>query len=130
VILDSSALIAVLRGEAEGPEFLQLIDRSQSVLLSAATYLETAIVIDAARDPLYSRKLDDLLVTADAKIEPVTEAHARLARWAYREFGKGSGHPARLNYGDCFAYALAKTSGESLLFKGDDFGHTDIRVAR
>jgi ribonuclease VapC len=130
VIVDTSALIAMLRGEAEGPEFLELIDQAESVRLSAATYLETGIVIDAARDPIYSRKLDDLLATVEAIIEPVTEAQARIARWAYRDFGKGSGHPAKLNFGDCFAYALAKTSGEPLLFKGDDFGHTDVRVAK
>jgi ribonuclease VapC len=130
VIVDTSALIAMLRGEAKGPEFLELIDQAESVRLSAATYLETGIVIDAARDPIYSRKLDDLLATVEAIIEPVTEAQARIARWAYRDFGKGSGHPAKLNFGDCFAYALAKTSGEPLLFKGDDFGHTDVRVAK
>jgi ribonuclease VapC len=130
VILDTSALIAMLRGEAEGADFLRLIDQAQSVRLSAATFLETAIVLDAARDPIYSRKLDDLLATVEATIEPVTEAHARIARWAFRDFGKGSGHPAKLNFGDCFAYALAKTSGEPLLFKGDDFGHTDVRVAK
>jgi ribonuclease VapC len=130
VILDTSALIAVLRGEPEWPEFLRIIDQAPVVRLSVATYLETAIVFDATRDPVLSRKLDDLLTEAAVKFEPVTEAHARIARWAYRDYGKGSGHRARLNFGDCFAYALAKTSGEPLLFKGDDFQHTDVGIAK
>jgi len=75
------------------------------------------------------RRFDDLLREAQVAIEPVTETQARIARAAYRDFGKGSGHPAKLNFGDCFAYALAKVKDEALLFKGDDFSRTDIRSA-
>lgn len=130
MILDTSALVAILRGEQDAPKLAQVIEDAQIIRISVATYLETAIVLDSNRDPVLSRRLDELLIDAGVQFEPVTEAHARIARWAYRDFGKGSGHPAKLNFGDCFAYALAKTSGEPLLFKGDDFGHTDIRIAR
>ena len=84
------------------------------------------MVIDGSRDPIASRRFDELVREAALVVEPVTEAQARIAREAYRDFGKGSGHPAQLNFGDCFAYALAKVSGEPLLFKGSDFSHTDI----
>jgi ribonuclease VapC len=77
-----------------------------------------------------SRRFDDLLGTAQVIVEPVTQDQARLAREAYRDFGKGSGHPARLDLGDCFAYALAKATGEPILFKGDDFTHTDLALAK
>ena len=77
-----------------------------------------------------SRRFDDLVREANLIIEPVTEAQARIARDAYRDFGRGSGHPAKLSFGDCFAYALAKIAGEPLLFKGDDFAHTDIAAAQ
>ena len=94
--------------------------------ISAANYLEAAVVIDGSRDPVASRRFDDLVSAADLVIESVTEAQARIAREAYRDYGKGSGHPAQLNLGDCFAYALARATGEPLLFIGRDFGHTDI----
>jgi ribonuclease VapC len=87
------------------------------------------VIIDGSRDPIASRRFDDLLRVARVRIEPVTEGQARLARDAYRDFGKGSGHSAKLNFGDCFAYALAKAIGESLLFIGADFAHTDITPA-
>jgi len=88
--------------------------------------LRLRIVIDGSRDPIASRRFDDLIREAQLVIEPVTEAEARIAREAYRDFGKGRGHPAKLNFGDCFAYALAKSRGEPLLYKGDDFKNTDI----
>ncbi len=97
--------------------------------MSAGTYLETSIVVDANRDPVLGGRLDDLLVTARIRIEPVMPRHAEIARRAYRDFGKGSGHPAGLNFGDCFAYTLARDSGEPLLYKGDDFVHTDVNSA-
>ena len=84
---------------------------------------------DGSRDPIASRRFDELLREAQFVIGPVTVAQAKLAREAYRDFGRGSGHPAGLDFGDCFAYALAKSLNEPLLFKGDDFGHTDIEQA-
>ncbi len=94
--------------------------------ISAGTYLEVSIVIDRARDPLVSRRLDELLAAGAFVIEPVTATQAHIARDAYRDFGRGSGHPASLNFGDCFAYALAREMSEPLLYKGDDFRQTDI----
>ena len=129
MIIDSSALISILRGEPDAEDHTRAIERSQHRLLSAASYLEVSIVIDGSRDPVASCRVDDLIATARIAIEPVTERQARIARDAYRDFGKGSGHPARLNFGDCLAYALAKDTREPLLFKGDDFRHTDIAPA-
>ena len=129
VIVDSSAWMAILRAEPEGAGYLRLIDKAGYVGISAATYLETAIVIDGARDAVASRKLDELLAVAEVVVEPVTADQVRIAREAYRDFGRGSGHPAKLNFGDCFAYALAKAKREPLLCKGDDFVHTDLRMA-
>ncbi len=98
--------------------------------ISAANFLEAAIIIDGSRDPIASRRFDEFVREARLLIEPVTEAQARIAREAYRDFGRGSGHPAKLNFGDCFAYALAKDKGEPLLYKGDDFKHTDLLAAK
>ena len=130
MIVDTSALIAILRDEPDAKDCALTIERSANRRLSAANFVETALVIDGSRDPIASRRFDDLVTEGRIVIEPVTEAQARIAREAYRDFGKGSGHPAKLNFGDCFAYALAKTTGEPLLFKGDDFIHTDIISAR
>jgi ribonuclease VapC len=129
VIIDTSALIAILRAEDEASEMALAIERAQARRISAASYLETAVVIDASRDPIASRRFDELVDTAELRVEPVTHDQARIARDAYRDFGKGSGHKAGLNFGDCFAYALAKSTGEALLFKGYDFSHTDITPA-
>ena len=130
MIIDTSALVAILRDEPESLACARAIEAATSRRVSAANFVEAAIVIDGSRDPVASRRFDDLVRQADLIIEPVTEAQARIARDAYRDFGKGSGHPAKLNFGDCFAYALAKVMGESLLFKGDDFAHTDITAAQ
>ena len=129
MIIDTSALIAILRAEQDASQIAQAIERAQSRRISAANYLEAAVVIDGSRDPIASRRFDELVQTAELRIEPVTHDQARIARDAYRDFGKGSGHMAGLNFGDCFAYALAKSAGEALLFKGDDFSHTDITPA-
>jgi ribonuclease VapC len=86
-------------------------------------------VVDANRNPLLSRRLDDLIARTGIVFEPVTREQAEIARAAYRDFGKGSGHAAGLNFGDCFAYALAKAKREPLLFKGDDFSKTDVAAA-
>jgi ribonuclease VapC len=126
VIVDTSALVAIINLEIDGPLYEAAIGASRVNRVSAATYLEVSIVIDRSRDPMVSRRLDDILAIGKFVIEPVTESQARIARAAYRDFGKGSGHRAGLNHGDCFAYALARELDEPLLFKGDDFRHTDI----
>ena len=129
MIVDTSALIAILRAEPDASEMAHAIERAQRRRISAANWLETAVVIDTNRDPVVSRRFDELVQAAELHVEPVTHDQARIARDAYRDFGKGSGHKAALNFGDCFAYALAKSTGEALLFKGNDFGHTDITPA-
>jgi len=129
MIIDTSALVAILRDEPEAELCARAIESAAERRLSAVNFVETAMVIDGSRDPIASRRFDDLLTVAHVRIEPVTENQARLARDAYRDFGKGSAHPAKLNLGDCFAYALAKATGESLLFIGADFAHTDIMAA-
>ena len=90
--------------------------------------MELGVVVDGARDPVQSSALDAVLGAARVRVEPFTETQARIARAAYQRFGKGSGHPARLNMGDCFAYALARDLDEPLLFKGADFALTDIEI--
>jgi ribonuclease VapC len=127
VIVDTSALVAILRAEPEAATYADAIENAATRRISATNFVEAAVVIDGSRDPIASRRFDDLCREAELIIEPVTEAQARTAREAYRDFGKGSGHPAKLNFGDCFAYALAKIAGEPLLFKGDDFSQTDVQ---
>jgi ribonuclease VapC len=129
MIVDASALIAILRDEPEAASCAMAIEDAPARRISAVNFVEAAVVIDGSRDPVACRRFDDLVKAAGLVIEPVTEEQARIARDAYRDFGKGSPHPAKLNFGDCFAYALAKVTGEKLLFKGDDFGHTDIAPA-
>ena len=100
------------RDEPEARTFAKAIAGTNIRRVSAVNYVEAAAVIDASRNPVASRRFDDLLREAELIIEQVTEAQAQIAREAYRDFGKGSGHPAGLNFGDCFAYALAKATGE------------------
>lgn len=128
MIIDTSAIIAVLFNEDDAEVFAQLIAQSDTRRMSAATFVETAIVVETQTRTSGSRQLDAFLRLADIAIEPVTEEHAHIARQAFIDFGKGR-HPAGLNYGDCFSYALAKASGEPLLFKGKDFSKTDLAVA-
>lgn len=129
MIIDTSALIALLRDEPDAAVYAMAIADAPQKSISAANFVEAAAMIDGSRDPIASRKFDELIAEAQIKIEPVTERQAKLAREAYRDFGKGSGHPAKLNFGDCFAYALAKEKREPLLFKGEDFIHADITPA-
>jgi ribonuclease VapC len=129
VIIDTSAIIAILKEESDAAAHAQAIAAARVRRLSAASYLECGIVLDSQRDPIVSRGLDNLIQEAGIVVEPVTERQARLARQAYADFGKGSGHPAGLNFGDCLSYALATDLREPLLWKGDDFGHTDIQSA-
>jgi ribonuclease VapC len=121
MIVDSSAIVAMLRREPEARDMFSVLTQEGSASISAANYFEAAIVVDGKRDPVMSSKLDALLQRLNVEIAPVTPSQAKLARQAYRDFGKGSGHKAQLNFGDCFAYALAAESGEPLLFKGNDF---------
>ncbi len=130
MIVDTSAIIAILENAPDAADCARVIAASPSRSISAASFLEAAAVIDSARNPIASRRFDDFLRAASIVVEPITEAHARIAREAYRDFGRGSGHPAKLNFGDCFAYALAKSSNQPLLFKGDAFVHTDVANAR
>jgi ribonuclease VapC len=127
VIVDSSALIAISRGEPESAVCFRALLDSLLTRISAANWLESTIVVDGWRDPEASRELDALIERFKVVVEPVTVHQARTAREAYRRFGRGSGHPAKLNFGDCFAYALAKDLDEPLLFVGQDFIHTDVR---
>ena len=126
MVIDTSALIAILRAEEDADRYASAIAESIRCRFSIASYVEAGAVIDRARDPVASRRLDDLLNAASVILEPVTVEQGKVARLAYQDFGKGGGHPAQLNFEDCFSYALAKTTGEPLLFKGDDFIHTDI----
>ena len=128
MVIDSSALVAMLQDEPERAALVAKIAADPVRLLSAANYLEAAIVIDDRFGAAGARDLKLLLVEAAIRIMPVTVEHAELARTAYRRFGRGN-HPARLNFGDCFAYGLARETGEPLLYKGGDFGQTDIAAA-
>jgi len=126
MIIDTSAIVAMLQLEPEATAMLRLLSARSDSAMSAGTYLECGIVVDGGKDPTASANLDALIRRLSIAIEPVTKEHARLARQAYRDFGIGSGHPARLNFGDCFAYALAMERGEPLLYQGDDFAHAGL----
>jgi ribonuclease VapC len=129
MVLDSSAVLAVLFDESERRGLTLAIERDPRRLMSAGSLLESAIVAEARRGEPAGRELDLLLHRAEVHVVPVDAEQVELARSAWRRFGKGR-HPAGLNFGDCFAYALAASSGEPLLFKGDDFRHTDIAAVR
>ncbi len=129
MIVDTSAIIAFLRDEPDATVIGEAMYRSPACRMSAVNYVEAGVVIDSNRNPVLSRKLDDLLSDLRMRIESVTPKQAEIARQAYRDFGKGR-HRAGLNFGDCFAYALAKEMDEPLLFKGDDFLHTDVEVEK
>jgi ribonuclease VapC len=126
MIVDTSAIVAMLQLEPEATAMLKLLSPRRDSKLSAGNYLECGIVIDKPKDPAASADLDALISTLRIEIVPVTHEHAKIARQAYRDFGKWSGHKAKLNFGDCFAYALAMERGEPLLFKGDDFVHAGL----
>jgi ribonuclease VapC len=128
MILDTSALCAIFFDEPEGDGYLQMIYDADHCRMSAANFVEFAIVIEGQLGPDASRQCDMFFRRADIVIEPVTIEHAHLARQGFLDFGKGR-HPAGLNFGDCFAYALAKATDEPLLYKGRDFGRTDVRAA-
>lgn len=127
MVLDTSALVAILQNEPERRAFIEAIEAADACLISAATFVEISIVIEARHGAEGLRDLDRFTVTAGMAMVPVDAEQAHLARGAFSRFGKGR-HRAALNYGDCFSYALAIATGEPLLFKGDDFGHTDVNV--
>jgi ribonuclease VapC len=127
MVIDSSALIAILFDEPEADGLVDAIADAEPRLMSAANLLEPAIVVDNQRGPAAGRQLDRFVEQARIAIVPVTERHARIARQTYLDFGRGN-HPAKLKFGDCFAYALPKASREPLLFKGDGFEQTDIKA--
>jgi len=129
VIVDTSAVVAILREEPGYEALATAIETADPCQISAATFLELLIVIGSLHDTELARKTESFLQIAGIVIVDVTEAQARIGQAAYRRFGRGSGHPAKLNFGDCFSYALAIDLDEPLLFKGNDFIHTDVRVA-
>jgi ribonuclease VapC len=125
MVIDTSAIVAILLGEPEAAEFAAVIEQDSSRLLSAASLLEASMVIETRKGEEGARDLDLFIYRAGIRIVAVDAEQAEVARLAWRRYGKGR-HPASLNYGDCFAYALAKTSGAQLLFKGEDFSGTDL----
>ena len=128
MIVDPSALVAIVFQESDAERYADaLADARTPSLLSAPGYLEASIVIDGLRDPVVGYQLDAVIKVSRIRIEPFTEEQARIARQAYRDFGRGSGHPAKLNFGDCISFAMAKALSEPLLYKGNNFGHTGIR---
>jgi len=128
VIIDSSVLVAILTNEPEARSFARAVKAATARRVSAASYVEAAAVIDGRRDPVLSSALDRLISITRIEVVPFSARQAVIAREAYQRFGRGSGHPARLNMGDCFSYALARDLGEPLLFKGADFALTDIEL--
>lgn len=128
MVLDTSALLAILQDEPERRMFGETIERADQRSISAATFVEASMIVESRFGPDGIRALDLLLSKAQIAMMSVDSDQAHLARRAFREFGKGR-HPAGLNFGDCFSFALAKASGDTLLFKGEDFQMTDIRRA-
>jgi ribonuclease VapC len=128
MIVDTSAVLAILFAEDDAELFARALAQADTRRMSAANFVEAAIVVDAQTKDRGSRQFDAFCRRAGLVIEPVTEEQAQVARQAYADFGKGR-HPAGLNFGDCFAYALAKVAGEPLLFKGKDFRKTDVTSA-
>ncbi|CAN5453734.1 type II toxin-antitoxin system VapC family toxin [soil metagenome] len=127
MIVDSSALVAVVLDEHDAERYATALGGGGRI--SAATLLEASIVLDSKAGPRMRGQFEQVWSRFELTVEPFTVEHARIARQAHRDFGRGSGHPARLNFGDCISYALARATGEPLLYKGKDFVHTDIRSA-
>lgn len=129
MVIDTSAVVAILRQESGAESLLSRLTAAGSRRISAASLLETAIVLESKSGERGGEQLDLFLARAHIEVEPVTAEQVRVARKAWRRYGKGGGHPARLNFGDCFSYALAHSLGEELLYKGADFAHTDVAGA-
>ena len=128
MIVDTSAVMTILFGESDSHRYDEAIAEAPRCRMSVVNFLEAAIVLEGRRGPAAGDRLDEYLDAADIELVTVTPEQAHAARRAWRRFGKGN-HPAGLNFGDCFSYALAETSGEPLLFKGRDFELTDIEAA-
>jgi ribonuclease VapC len=130
MIVDSSAIVAILDQEEDWQKFYTaLTDSKHMHAMSVATLLEATIVISRSKDALHLQQLDQLISDFAIEIVPVSLEQGEIARKAHHKYGRGSGHKAKLNFGDCFAYALAKDAGRPLLYKGNDFAHTDIKAA-
>jgi ribonuclease VapC len=129
VVIDTSAIIAILFEEPDGDAFILKIKAAENCLISAATLVELAVVLRRQADIRDDRAIVDFLEIAPFHVVPFDAEQSALARDAYRRYGQGSGHPARLNFGDCVSYALAKQTGAPLLFKGTDFAQTDVAIA-
>lgn len=127
MVIDTSAIVAILQNEQEADKFITAIMQVRQCYLSAASLLETSMVMGLRHGQSGEQDLDDFVREAEIEIYPVTEAQIAIARHAFRMYGKGK-HPAGLNFGDCFSYALAKALDESLLFKGNDFNQTDLKL--
>ena len=128
MIIDTSAIMAILLGESDATHYERAISAAWPRRMSAVALLEAIMVVEGRAGAAAGRQLDMFLQEAEIELAPVTPEHVEAARRAWRRFGKGN-HRAALNFGDCLAYALAKTTGEPLLFKGDDFAHTDVEAA-
>ncbi len=126
MVIDTSAIVAILRQESGADGLLRRLTAAGTRRISAASLLESAIVLESKSGERGGEQLDLFLVRAKIEVEPVTDEQVQLARKAWRRYGKGKGHAARLNFGDCFSYALAQSLGEELLYKGADFAHTDV----
>ena len=128
MIVDTSAVLAILFSESDAETYAQALSEAESRRMSAASFVEAAVVVESQTKESGSRQFDAFFRRAGIVIDPVTEEQAYVARQAYTDFGKGR-HAAGLNFGDCFAYALSKVTGEPLLFKGQDFRKTDLKAA-
>jgi ribonuclease VapC len=129
IVVDASALLAILEGEPDAAKYAEALADADAPLMSAATLIEAGIVMVNRHGPKAASKLHALVREAGIEVENVTPRHARIAVDAFTVYGKGRHHKAGLNYGDCFVYALAKATGLPLLFKGNDFSHTDLSPA-
>jgi ribonuclease VapC len=129
LIVDTSALLAVMLEEDDSDRFLDAITFAESASISAVSHFEAAMIIERRSDGVASKRFDDIERLMKLRVVEFTPTQALLARQAWRRFGKGSDNPAQLNYGDCMVYALAKDTGQPLLFKGNDFSQTDIEPA-
>jgi ribonuclease VapC len=129
VIVDTSALIAILNGELEADAFARRVAKAGKSFIASATYLETCMVWSSRKEPTAIADVDEMLLKGNIEILPFSPDASRIAATAFLTYGKGRGHPARLNFGDCISYAMSKTELMPLLFKGNDFRLTDVDCA-